>query len=132
MLRSCKYCSGIHDTRETCAAKPTRKKFKKTDADSFRQSTLWKKKSIEIRQRDKGLCQVCIRQLYNTTQQYTFDTIEVHHVVPLHEDIRKGLSNTNLLALCKYHHYMADHGGIPREEQLEIVREQEKKEGVRI
>jgi 5-methylcytosine-specific restriction protein A len=80
---------------------------------------------VEVRKRDRGLCQVCIRNLYNTQQQYTFDTIEVHHIVPLHEDITRGLDDDNLLTLCKYHHYMADAGDIPRDVQHDIAKQQE-------
>lgn len=126
MLRSCKYCGGIHDRTYQCPRKPVYKKHKFSDADNFRNTTLWRKKSAEIRKRDKGLCQVCIRKLYNTQQQYTFDTIEVHHIVPLNENPKRGLDNYNLLTVCKYHHNMCEVGGeIPREIQHMIAKEQQ-------
>jgi predicted restriction endonuclease len=125
MMKSCSYCGRIHAKNYQCPNKPVRNKYNLSDADKFRNTTRWRKKSVEIRQRDKGLCQVCIRKLYNTQQQYTFDTIEVHHITPLHEDTSCGLDNTNLLSLCKYHHYMADAGDIPRDVQYAIAKEQE-------
>jgi 5-methylcytosine-specific restriction protein A len=125
MLSSCSYCGRIHDRTYQCPKKPNRKKFNQSDADKFRNTTRWRKKSVEIRKRDKGLCQICIRKLYNTQRQYTFDTIEVHHITPLHEDMQRGLDNHNLLTLCKYHHYMADSGDIPRDVQHHIAKEQE-------
>jgi 5-methylcytosine-specific restriction protein A len=125
MLKSCSYCGGIHPTTYQCPKKPNRRKFNLSGADKFRNTTRWRKKSVEVRKRDKGLCQVCIRNLYNTQQQYTFDTIEVHHIVPLHEDITRGLDDDNLLSICKYHHYMADAGDIPRDIQHDIAKEQE-------
>jgi 5-methylcytosine-specific restriction protein A len=125
MLKSCSYCGGIHSTTTQCPKKTTRRKFNVSQADKFRNTSRWKKKSMDIRKRDKGLCQVCIRKIYNTQQQYTFETIEVHHIVPLHDDITRGLDNNNLLSLCKYHHYMADHGEIPRDIQHDIARHQE-------
>jgi 5-methylcytosine-specific restriction endonuclease McrA len=125
MLKSCSYCGSIHDRNYQCPKKPYSKKHTLSDADKFRNTTRWRKKSAEIRARDKGLCQICMRQLYNTQQQYTFDTIEVHHIIPLNENIRYGLSNQWLLSLCKYHHYMADAGDIPRDVQHRIAKEQE-------
>jgi 5-methylcytosine-specific restriction enzyme A len=125
MLKSCSYCGRIHASNYQCPKKPQRKKYNQSDADKFRNTTRWRKKSVEIRKRDKGLCQICIRNLYNTQQQYTFDTIEVHHITPLHEDIRYGLRSDWLLSLCKYHHYMADAGDIPRDVQHTIAKEQE-------
>lgn len=126
MLKSCSYCSGIHSTTYRCPKKPTRHKFNLSGADKFRNTARWRKKSVEVRKRDRGLCQVCIRNLYNTQQQYTYETIEVHHIVPLHEDITRGLDDDNLLTLCKYHHNMCESGGeIPRDIQHDIAKEQE-------
>lgn len=130
MLKSCSYCGLTHQKLETCSRKPTRKKYNLSESDKFRNTSKWKKKSIEIRQRDKGLCQICIRLLYNTQQQYTFDTIGVHHICPLHEDIRRGLDNKNLLTVCEYHHKMCESGEIPRSEQWEIAKGQEVKSRV--
>jgi 5-methylcytosine-specific restriction enzyme A len=127
MLKSCQYCGGIHDRTYQCPKKPYSKKIRLSDADKFRNSTRWRRKSVETRKRDRGLCQCCLRLLYNTQQQYTFDTIEVHHIIPLIEDENKtySLSNEWLLTLCKYHHVMADDGDIPRDELHDIAREQD-------
>lgn len=123
MLKSCSHCGSIHDSKYQCPKKPKRYK-RPTPIDKFRNTSSWRKKSVEIRKRDKGLCQICIRKLYNTQHQYTFDTIEVHHIIPLSEDMKRGLDNANLISLCKYHHYMADDGDIPRQVQHEIAKEQ--------
>jgi 5-methylcytosine-specific restriction protein A len=126
MLKSCKYCGSIHDRTYQCPKKPIYKKHNFSDADSFRNTTLWRKKSAEIRKRDNGLCQLCMRMLYHTQKQYTFDTIEVHHIVPINENSKRGLDNYNLLTVCKYHHNMCEAGGeIPREIQHMIAKEQE-------
>lgn len=45
---------------------------------------------------------------------YTFDNIEVNHIVPINEDISRALDNDNLISLCSFHHKMADSGRIPR------------------
>lgn len=126
MKVSCKYCGRYHEVTFDCGQKPTRQK-KLNAADKFRKTNAWRKKSIEVRQRDKGLCQLCIRQLYNTILQYNFDTLEVHHIVKLEVDMSKRLDNNWLLSLCKYHHTMADNYEIPMDELHEITLEQEKK-----
>ncbi|MEH7391762.1 hypothetical protein [Bacillus sp. JJ1474] len=82
-----------------------------------------------MRERDKFLCQFCLRNLYHTLQQYTFDNVQVHHVLPMKEDVDRSqwYDSSNLLLVCKMHHDMCERGEIPREEQLEIVKEQEEK-----
>jgi 5-methylcytosine-specific restriction protein A len=129
MLKSCQYCGLTHQRTETCPRKPSRKK-KLTESDRFRNQKAWRQKSKEIRQRDKGLCQICIRLLHNTQQQYTFDTIGVHHICPLHEDMSRGLDNKNLISVCEYHHHMCETGEIKRVEQFQIAGDQERKNNI--
>lgn len=115
MLKSCKYCGRIHDSKYICPSKPIRKRYKKTEEDSFRNTQAWQRKRNYIKDRDKGLCQVCIRKLYNTLKQYNYIDIEVHHITPLREDYELRLEDDNLISLCKYHHELAEKGEIPRE-----------------
>ena len=51
--------------------------------------------------------------------------LEVHHIVPLAEDFNKRLDNENLICLCQFHHKMAEHGEILREELTELARRRE-------
>ena len=74
MLRSCKYCGRIHDSKFDCGMKPKREK-KITDKDKFRWSTEWKNKREEIRERDNNLCQICIRELFETKMKYTYEKL---------------------------------------------------------
>lgn len=104
--------------------KPKRKCKKYNDTDIFRGSIEWKLKRKEIRERDKQLCQVCIRKLYGTINQYTYNNLSVHHAIPLSEDENKKLDNDNLLTVCDYHHELAESGEIPREVILSIIAEQ--------
>ena len=124
MLRSCKYCGKIHDSKYQCSKKPVRKKIR-TKQNSFRSTEAWKRKSLDIRARDNYLCQVCIRNLYGTTRQYNNREIEVHHIVPVAEDWDRRLDNKNLISLCGRHHEMAEAGKIPRTELIELARQQE-------
>lgn len=126
MLKSCSYCGSMHERGHTCAKKPNRK-YKVTYVDKFRWTKAWQKKRKQIRERDKHLCQVCLRNKYHTQNQFNFTNIEVHHIVPIIEDWNKRLDDSYLISLCASHHKMAEDGEISREELLEIVEEQEKK-----
>ena len=125
MLKSCQYCGKIHDSKFICSKKPKKQK-QITDIDKFRCTSKWQKKREEIKQRDLYLCQICIRELYNTIIKYNMQELEVHHNVPINEDYNKRLDNDNLLTVCKYHHEMCENGEIPREEVQQIIKEQEK------
>lgn len=126
MLKSCQYCGRIHDSKYICHNKPQRKK-QVTEADKFRWTSLWQKKREEIKQRDLYLCQICIRELYNTINKYNTEELEVHHNIPINENYDKRLDNDNLLTVCHLHHEMCESGEIPREEVQQIINEQENK-----
>ena len=124
MLKSCKYCMRIHDSKYDCGKKPQRKK-ERTDKVKFRSSAAWQHKVEEILERDLRLCQVCIRNLYETVQQYTYDNIEIHHAVRIEEDYEKRLDNNILISICEHHHEMAESNKIPLSVILRIITEQE-------
>lgn len=127
MLKSCSYCGGIHDRKHQCDKKPQRK-FKTTHIDKFRWTKAWQNKRTYIREdRDKHMCQICIRELYNTQTKYNFTDIQVHHIVPIAEAWDERLEDKNLISLCSYHHSMAEDGKISRDELIKIVEEQEAK-----
>lgn len=125
MLRSCKYCGRIHDSKYICPSKPQRMR-QVTDADRFRWTIIWQKKREEIKQRDLYLCQICIRELYNTLVKFNTEELEVHHNIPINEDYNKRLDNDNLITVCHSHHEMCESRAIPREEVQKIIDEQEK------
>lgn len=120
MLKSCKHCGGIHSRTYQCPSKPKRSKLP-TYIDKFRWSRRWATKRKQINERDKYLCQVCIRNLHNTQQQYNFTNIEVHHIVPIVEDWDQRLEDDNLICLCSFHHKLAESGAIGRDELIKIV-----------
>lgn len=127
MLKSCKYCGRFHDTSIDCGMKPKKIK-KRTDADRFRNTKLWQHKREEIRERDLHLCQVCVRNLYNTESEYNFTNLSVHHAVPIESDYDLRLCNDNLITLCSYHHELAESHKIPYEVIKGIIEEQESKQ----
>lgn len=120
MYRSCKYCGKIHDVRETCSKKPQRE-YTITYIDKFRWTRHWRLKRDYIKKRDSHLCQICLRNLYNTTQQYTYDNLEVHHIVPIAKAWELRLEEDNLITLCSYHHKLAEAGTISSETLRQIA-----------
>lgn len=126
MLKSCQYCGRIHDSKLICSKKPKKQK-QITEIDKFRWTRIWQKKREEIKKRDLHLCQICIRELYNTETKYNTQNLEVHHNIPINEDYNKRLENNNLLTVCHYHHELCESGDIPREEVQSIINEQENK-----
>ena len=123
MLKSCKYCGRIHDSKYDCGMKPVVHN-RRTDYDRFRNTAKWQQKREEIKQRDNYLCQVCIRNLHNTSRRYNSEGISVHHAHKLNDAYDKRLDDDNLITLCEYHHKMADDGTIKLSEILDIIAEQ--------
>lgn len=127
MLKSCSYCFGIHPNGYECPRKPKIKKDP-THVNKFRWSRQWANKRTQINERDKYMCQICIRLLYNTNQRFNYTDIQVHHIIPLNEGIDgwdNRLNNERLICLCNYHHKMAENGKISRKELIEYAEEQE-------
>ena len=120
-LVTCRYC-GIVPRGHQCPNKKSRQKADNSKAVKFRNTKVWMRKSIEIKQRDRYLCQLCLRSLYNTIDWLNYKTIEVHHIVGINEDYNKRLDNDNLISLCSYHHKMADKGDIPKQVLQDIVK----------
>ena len=118
---TCSIC-GIVPRGHICPYKPKRKPKESTQARKFRSTKRWLDKSIEIRQRDKYLCKVCMANLYSTVNQFNFDKLEVHHITSLAEDFDKRLDNDNLITLCNFHHKMAEAGKIPKSELYKLVK----------
>lgn len=113
MLKSCSRCGKIHDFNYNCYK--NRQVRGNSNADKFRKTYKWHKKSDDIRERDKHLCRVCLANIFNTTLRFNYNTLEVHHIVPLEEDITLSLDDDNLITLCCYHHKLADKNIIPRD-----------------
>jgi 5-methylcytosine-specific restriction enzyme A len=108
MLVSCRYCNKVHDRKYKCEKAPKRYGKKETnDITRFRNTSAWKKKRIEIKKRDKYLCQLCLLE-----GKYTFDNLDVHHILPISKAWDKRLDCINLITLCKYHHFHCDNNDI--------------------
>ena len=113
MLRACPYCGGIH--KGDCPNKPRRdyRRERGNESDSrkkerkVRSSKEWQQARAEVLERDKHLCRLCLEEDgYISVGQ----TLDVHHIEPLHKAWNKRTTLSNLITLCKAHHYKADHG----------------------
>ena len=124
--RSCKYCGRVHDEGYKCNNKPIKRK-KVDDTTRFRNSPKWQKKRKHIKERDNYLCQVCIRELYNTKRKYNSEGLQVHHAMPINLSQDLKLDENNLITLCSMHHSMCDKGKIPYNEVKKIINEQNQK-----
>ena len=111
---TCAFC-GVVLRGHKCPYQKKREKTTDKASDRFRKTKAWTQKSIEVRQRDRYLCQVCLRNIYNTLDTINIKAVDVHHITPISEDYKRRLDNDNLISLCRYHHKMADDGIIPRE-----------------
>ena len=113
MLKSCFKCGRIHEHNYNCKA--ITRVNSGSLSNKFRNTQAWRKKRKIVHDRDKGLCQICIRNLYDTyTRAYDNKLIEVHHIEPIVESYDLRLDDSNLISLCVYHHKMADRGDISK------------------
>lgn len=113
MLKSCRYCGRVHDPHTVCPKKPVIKYSSnrhRSEAGDLRHTNTWNKKSIEIRQRDKYLCRVCLSQGVLTTHD-----LSVHHIDSIKERPDLWLDNDNLITVCRVHHEEAESGLIDKE-----------------
>lgn len=117
MLKSCKYCGRIHDSKYDCGKKP--KRFKEpNEKNRFRWSRQWRDKAQHIKERDKYLCQL---GLIENPPRYIYTDLEVHHIEPIEENWDRRLDNDNLITLSKEYHEKAERGEIKRELLHEIA-----------
>ena len=52
---------------------------------------------------------------------YTYNNLQVHHIIPINIDYSKRLDSDNLITLCTYHRHQAEKGLITKEQLLEII-----------
>lgn len=125
MKISCAYCGKIHERSHDCGCSPKQIK-RRYEKDAFRSTYAWQRKTEEIKERDRYLCQICIRNLYDTTRRINSIDLSVHHAIPLKESYDKRLDNDNLITVCGKHHEMAEKGIISLSDIQKIIAEQEK------
>ena len=122
MFKACSRCGRIHDINQKCRVGKVWKQYN-TEQRKLRATTAWRNKSIEIRARANNLCEVC-----RDSGIYTYDNLEVHHIVKIRDDKESLLNNFNLICLCSMHHKLADAGQIDTEYLKTLAMQREGKE----
>lgn len=124
MLKSCKYCGRVHDKKYDCGKRPAIIYKRTSLVDRFRNTSAWQQKREEIKERDNYMCQICIRNLYDTKKIMNYENISVHHAEKIEENFEKRLDNDNLLTVCEQHHKLCDKNIIPFDVVKRIIAEQ--------
>lgn len=114
-LKSCSRCGKIHPRNYKCKVG---RLYEKTDERGLRSKYAWTLKARQIKEDANGLCEVCKAQ-----GVYTYDDLEVHHIIKLRDDPGGLLEDDNLICLCVYHHKQADDGQLGVEYLRELVKE---------
>lgn len=118
MLRSCTKCGRIHDINFKCNGGG---RLPQTAEQALRRRTSWTNKSLEIRERSKYLCAVCL----DKGEARADDDIEVHHIRKLRDYPEGLLEDDNLVCLCTLHHKQADNGILSAEYLRELAQKRD-------
>ncbi len=119
MYKACSVCGKIHKSTQICSSK---RSFVGGNERKLRSTYSWTEKSKEIRERANHLCEVC-----RDRGVFTYDNLEVHHIVKVTEDESKLLDNYNLICLCAAHHKQADNNEIDKDYLLMLASKRENK-----
>lgn len=127
MLKSCKYCGRVHDSRYDCGKRPRFARARRSAEHEFRSKKIWTDKSLDIRTRDHFCCQLCARDIMRppALPLINVEDVQVHHITPVAEDPDMALDELNLVTVCRYHHELCEQGKISRDELRRIAWEQE-------
>lgn len=115
MLKTCKYCGGLHRYGEECPLKPKARVKEKDKYTAFRNSAAWQRVREQIKDRDMHMCRACLLNLKGTIRKYNSEETEVHHIEKLSERYDLRFTESNLISLCKIHHSMSEKGEINAE-----------------
>lgn len=115
MWKSCSRCGRVHPATYSC-----RKGDIPTRENRLRNTYKWRQKREEIKKASNYLCAICKEE-----GRYTYEDIEVHHIIKLREREDLLLDNYNLIPLCVTHHKMADEGKIDADFLRELARRRE-------
>lgn len=84
------------------------KQIKEGNSQTFYMSYVWRKKRLEILERDNHECQIC-KEEGRVTTETDKESLIVHHIKELKEFPELGLDNDNLISVCRYCHEVKCH-----------------------
>ena len=116
MLKVCARCGKLHDINSKCY-KGAIKQNKQDCISKFRRTNQWRTKATQIKERDNYLCQEC-----KSKGIYTYNFLEVHHIVKLKDDFDKRLDDNNLITLCCECHKKADKGKLSQKHLKSLLK----------
>ena len=119
MYRACSRCGKVHDTNYKCNHNRT---YKSSNEREVRNKYAWHKKSEDIRRRSKYLCAVCREE-----KRYTYNNLEVHHIISIKNNKERWLDDTNLICLCQEHHKLAEIGKLDKDYLFELAKKRDDK-----
>ena len=123
-MKSCAYCGRIHPADYICPKKPKMKpKDNSSEQSRVRNSYRWQRLREQVKERDKYMCQCCLRNYPGTLRQIEYENLSVHHIISLDTDIEKAFELDNLITLCDRHHELAEAGKISVKELISIAKE---------
>lgn len=106
MLKSCKYCGRIHDSKFDCGRKPKRVN-RRHSGEMLRYTYQMKKKSEDIKAAANYMC-----EYHKYLGQIVYSELETHHIIKLQDRQDLALEDSNLICLCRNSHEKAEKGEI--------------------
>ena len=79
----------------------------------------WITKREQIKKRDKYLCQLCLKD-----NIYTYNNLQVHHIVSREKDNDRKLDSDNLITLCSYYRKQEEIKKISKDELYKLIIEE--------
>lgn len=120
MYKACSVCGKIHPYNYKCKRKEKR--------EDLHNSTAWHKKSKDIRERSKYICEVCLDQFGKGGSAVLGNSVEVHHIIKVKDEPDLLLDDDNLICLCRMHHEEAEAGKLSKEYLTYLVEKRKKRE----
>jgi hypothetical protein len=113
MYKACSKCGKIHPANYKCNVGRT---YTGGQERKLRKTYAWQMKSVQVRERAAHLCEVC-----RDNGRYTYNGLEVHHIIKLKDAPDRLLDDSNLICLCVEHHKQADAGMLSQDYLFHLV-----------